>query len=234
MNYNGHKVSRLTLGTAQLGLAYGINNAAGMPTYEQSAKLLTTALDLGVCSFDTARAYGESEAVLGKFFADEKREKTLITKVYLQDETLDTVVDAFYRQLECSCQTLGLPKLPFLLLHNEYHIIRYGETLLAALQEAKRQGLVDNIGLSCSNKDDLSAYLDYGIFDAVQIAANMFDNKEILSGKLKQAAEDGVCIFVRSLYLQGLFFKDTTHCPSPLPTQKRLWTSCMHCAQKQA
>lgn len=218
--HNGYDVSRLTLGTAQLGLAYGINNAAGMPTFEQSSQLLTTALDLGIKSFDTASAYGESEAVLGKFFAGEKREKTIITKTNHPEETMETVVDAFYRQTERSCKLLGLDKLPFLLLHNEIHITKFGDKLLNALQDAKRQGLVENIGISLSNKDELNACVDFGVFDAIQLSANMFDNKEILSGKLKQAAQSGVCIFVRSLYLQGLFFKDTNQLPESIRSAK--------------
>ena len=88
MNYtvkNGHKISALTLGTVQFGLAYGINNDKGMPSFEESARIIDTALNEGIVSFDTARGYGESESVLGKYFKTETREKTIITKVVFND-----------------------------------------------------------------------------------------------------------------------------------------------------
>ena len=75
---NGYEITALTLGTVQLGLAYGVNNAQGMPTFEESSAILNTALDSGIVSFDTARGYGESEAVLGRFFRENpERKKTL-------------------------------------------------------------------------------------------------------------------------------------------------------------
>ena len=88
MNYtvkNGYKISELTLGTVQLGLAYGVNNDKGMPSFEESSEILNTALSSGIISFDTAQAYGESERVLKRYFENEKRERTLITKVVFRD-----------------------------------------------------------------------------------------------------------------------------------------------------
>lgn len=72
---NGYKISELTLGTVQLGIPYGINNKYGMPTFSQSEEILQTAIDHGVVSFDTAKGYGKSEAVLGQFFAEKETEK---------------------------------------------------------------------------------------------------------------------------------------------------------------
>ena len=60
MNYtekNGYKISKLTLGTVQLGIEYGINNTSGMPDYKKSAGILQTAVDSGVISFDTAKGF---------------------------------------------------------------------------------------------------------------------------------------------------------------------------------
>ena len=42
---NGYRISQLTLGTVQLGIPYGINNTHGMPSYEEAAQILQTALD---------------------------------------------------------------------------------------------------------------------------------------------------------------------------------------------
>ena len=44
----GYKISEMTLGTVQLGRAYGINNSKGMPSFEESSAVLNTALDAGI------------------------------------------------------------------------------------------------------------------------------------------------------------------------------------------
>ena len=56
---------QLVLGTAQLGLNYGITNSDGKPKLEQSLEIITYALDNGINVFDTARAYGDSEHIIG-------------------------------------------------------------------------------------------------------------------------------------------------------------------------
>jgi aryl-alcohol dehydrogenase-like predicted oxidoreductase len=59
------KLSKLCLGTAQLGLDYGVNNLTGKPRFEESRAIIQTALESGITAFDTAPAYGDSEEILG-------------------------------------------------------------------------------------------------------------------------------------------------------------------------
>ncbi|MFA6239943.1 MAG: aldo/keto reductase, partial [Candidatus Hydrogenedentales bacterium] len=61
---------RLILGTVQLGMPYGIANAAGRPSDAETRRILETALANGIRYFDTAQAYGESEQVLGTTLSD--------------------------------------------------------------------------------------------------------------------------------------------------------------------
>lgn len=219
---NGYKISALTLGTAQLGLAYGVNNDKGMPTFEESSELLTTALDLGITSFDTARGYGESEAVLGRYFGKTQREKTLITKVIFNGEPKEKIKDELFRQAADSAKKLGLNKLPFLMLHREGYIEQYGDAIINAMQDLKNEGLADGVGVSFSEKSRLLKYCLNAPFDCIQIPANMLDNAEIRSGALKSISDKGTAVFVRSVYLQGLFFKDTNALPESLKSEKPL------------
>lgn len=212
MNYsikNGYKISALTLGTVQFGLAYGINNDKGMPSFEESASIIDTALSSGIVSFDTARAYGESESVLGRYFKDESREKTIITKVLFNDVEAPKVKDTLFTMLGEAKEKLGLERIPFLKLHNESMLVQYGDTIVKAMQDAKSAGLVGGIGVSFSDKSRILELTDGCGFDVIQMPANIFDNKEIVDGTVKKLSDSGACVFIRSLYLQGLFFKDT-------------------------
>ena len=57
--------SKLILGTVQLGLHYGINNTHPKPNDVLAEKIILTALDSGITTFDTAQSYGDSEKRLG-------------------------------------------------------------------------------------------------------------------------------------------------------------------------
>src|SRR5437016_2741666 len=63
-----HPLERLVLGAAQLGMRYGIANAAGQPSVSSVAEMVGAGWSRGLRSFDTAQAYGTSESVLGDAF----------------------------------------------------------------------------------------------------------------------------------------------------------------------
>ena len=52
----GLSVSRLGLGTAEIGFAYGLGTPE-LPSEEEAIKLLKTAVELGVTFFDRTRHY---------------------------------------------------------------------------------------------------------------------------------------------------------------------------------
>ena len=58
-------MNKLILGTAQMGLDYGITNSEGKPTNQNSFELIKECLNNGVYQFDTAQAYGNAEKILG-------------------------------------------------------------------------------------------------------------------------------------------------------------------------
>jgi aryl-alcohol dehydrogenase-like predicted oxidoreductase len=63
--YNGQKLSKLSLGTVQFGLNYGINNTSNKASQEEANNIVKFVTNNGVNCFDTAQAYGNSEEVLG-------------------------------------------------------------------------------------------------------------------------------------------------------------------------
>ena len=223
MNYTekcGYKISSLTLGTVQLGMSYGINNSDGLPSFDESSKILDAALSSGIVAFDTARAYGDSELVLKRYFESDKREHTIISKVVFDDVDKKGVKDKLFSMTRESCERLGTEKLPFLKLHNQKMLEKYGDTLVYALHELKREGLVGGVGVSFSDKSRLTELTDGCGFDCVQIPANVFDSEVIFDGSVKKLAAEGCAVFVRSIYLQGLFFKNTDTLPEKIKCAK--------------
>lgn len=75
------------------------------------------------------------------------------------------------------------------------------------MEELKQSGEIRCIGASAYSHHDYGELAAAG-FDAVQILVNLFDWTQIENGGLKKLEESGMMIFVRSIYLQGLVFKD--------------------------
>ena len=230
---NGNKISALTLGTVQLGIPYGINNKSGMPSRELSGKILDTALNLGITAFDTAKAYGVSETVVGDYFKKSSKEKTLITKIRFTDEAPEQLKDKVRGDVLDSLEKLGISKLHVLLLHVETYVETYGDALKAALAAVKEEGLVDEVGISFSDKTHLLEYTIDPLFTAVQIPMNMLDCEEIRNGSLKILSERGISVYVRSLYLQGLFFKDPDTLPEKIKSAKPILAELSALAKKE-
>src|SRR4051812_32978748 len=79
----GFKVSEVSLGTVEIGMPYGIaeNGHVPVPDEHGASRLLHRALDLGVNYIDTARAYGESEAIIGRALRSRRQQFFLASKV---------------------------------------------------------------------------------------------------------------------------------------------------------
>jgi len=217
---NGFKVSEITLGTVQLGLSYGINNTHGQPSEKEAFEILDAAGEMGITAFDTARAYGNSEDVLGHYFKD-KESPVFITKIGRnEDVDISKIYDEYVSECAASIKALGVECLPFAKLHTERMITRYGDKVLYALEKVKKEGYVKNIGVSFSDKTNLLDYSDPSVFDCIQIPLNLFDCKEAMDGSLKKIEDSGIIVFIRSVYLQGLFFKDVNTLPEKLVCAK--------------
>ena len=57
--------NKLILGTAQMGLDYGINNLSGKVSKNKSIEILEYAFDNGIRILDTAEVYGNAHEIIG-------------------------------------------------------------------------------------------------------------------------------------------------------------------------
>lgn len=83
----------LALGTAQLGLAYGVNNNRGVLTDEQAKELLDAAHGAGFTMLDTSSTYGLAEERIGAYLRSHFDAFTVMARnqhgyvsVYTKDE----------------------------------------------------------------------------------------------------------------------------------------------------
>lgn len=217
--------ARLTLGTVQFGMDYGIANAAGRVSREDVRQILADAHAAGVACLDTAAAYGESEAVLGWALRELRLGDAfrVVTKVPPVPEDCPAAeVDAFVeRSVLRSLERLGLERLAVCLFHRE-------ETLphADALLRLRDRGLMEQVGWSVMTPGATAAILDSGQAAAVQVPASLLDRRFADAGLLARARRENVSVFVRSVYLQGLLLMPEASVPealrAALPARRRL------------
>lgn len=210
----GLKVSRISLGTVQLGLDYGINNSVGKPQRKDAYNILDCAVKNGVNVFDTAAAYGDAEKVIGEWKRQTDMQcPIIVTKVSgLDHSSYGALIGSMREKTEESKKRLGLSQIPILMLHHYEDFECDEENVMKAFDELKESGDIMFSGISLYSDHDYKKISEYG-FDAVQIPMNIFDLKQIENGGIDALGKASMMVFVRSVFLQGLVFKNPDELP---------------------
>jgi aryl-alcohol dehydrogenase-like predicted oxidoreductase len=209
-------LSRLMLGTVQLGMPYGIANRAGQPPYEVARDIIACAYEGGVTCFDAAAAYGASEQVIGRALAElgVADRVIVVTKIrHLVDLPSAAAGAAIEDSVSSSLRALRLEALPLCLFHREDDF-RCIEHLL----RLKEKGLVRHVGASVMTPKATAAIIGSGLTEAVQLPASLLDHRFARAGILAGARRRGLAVFARSIYLQGSLLMSEQEIPSCLET----------------
>ena len=167
----------LVLGTAQLGLSYGIANKTGQPNLGQAEVIVQEAWNHGVREFDTAQGYGISETVLGKILKKlgVSSEAKVISKF---DPTLNHQdKDQLSDSLEQTIEQLAVPQLYGMMLHREALLDLWDKGLGETLLNFVRSGKVQKIGVSVSSPDYALQAINTDGIDLIQVPSNIMDRR---------------------------------------------------------
>jgi len=208
--------NRLVLGTAQLGMPYGIANRSGQPDASQGRAIIEAAWEVGIRTFDTARAYGESEMVLGRTLAEMKvsQQARIVTKITVPLDPSDR--RALRKVVAESLDRLGVPGVYGLLWHSEQVLDVLNEELLAGMADVVRDGMATHWGVSVYTPARALQAIDTGMFDLLQVPANVLDRRFAQAGVFERARETDIHIHVRSVFLQGLLLLEQEEIPAAM------------------
>jgi len=142
---------------------------------EEVAAALRRALELGVNFFDTARAYGTSEEMIGRAIASRRSDYVLATKSH------GRTADALSADLETSLRNLQTDRVDILFLHTVSDAETYEQAMgpgggYEAAVRAKEQGKVGHIGVSIHR--DLATMrrtIESGAFEVLMAAVSAID-----------------------------------------------------------
>lgn len=197
---------KLILGTAQFGSNYGIQNIHGKINKKASYSILSVASKNNLTFIDTAYSYGPSERIIGSYIHLYRKQFSVISKV---PKVPKYNIHTLMRE---SLKRLNIKSFYGYLIH-DMEAYWSNPTIYEQILEAKKMGLTKKTGFSLYFPKDLEYLFKKRVnFDLIQIPFNCFDQRFI--PYLAELTKRGIEIHIRSVFLQGLFYKN----PQSLPT----------------
>lgn len=218
----GYNVSKLTMGTVQLGLNYSIQEKSSKPDLRESLEILKFATKAGINTLDTARTYGDAEQVIGNFFKKQPDQRiTIVSKFKISDKNLQNFEQAkaeVNKSITTSLSMLQIKRIPICLFHKNKDqpmdlVMKIIPGILESLEE---DGLIGIGGISVYQPGEVKYILEESTIKAIQAPMNIIDQRLKQSDLLQLMHSKGKLIFIRSVFLKGLFFMKPDQLPGNL------------------
>ena len=178
------KISKLAFG------AMGLNCAFGNYQEEDLIRSIHQSLDQGINMIDTARAYLDSEQIVGKALKSWAGAKPFIASKAIPSGPpespgwgLPNPAEVAYpagsvrKSVEESLKTLDIDCIDLMQLHQYWGNFHGEGTWLEELQALKQEGKINHIGVSIVDHrhDGALSIVNSGMIDSVQTIINIFD-----------------------------------------------------------
>lgn len=201
------QVSPLGLGTVKLGRNQGVKypQEFRIPDDRDARQLLGLARDLGINLLDTAPAYGNSEARLGKLLKGQRDHWVIATKVgeEFEDGQSRFEFSAAHTRLsvERSLRRLNTDYLDIVLVHSDGDDRRivFQEDVLDTLAALRREGWIRAFGMSTKTVD--GGLLAAERCDAVMATYNLDYRDEL--PVLDYCAANNRAVLVKKAFASG-------------------------------
>ena len=127
-------------------------------------------------------------------------------------------------QVAASLNRLGMASVYGLLLHRPQQLLGSdGKVLYQSLQELKKTGKVQKIGISIYAPIELDVLIPQYRFDLIQAPFSLLDRRLYHSGWLRRLKQEEVEIHTRSAFLQGLLLMPQAAMPQKFQPWAALW-----------
>ena len=172
---------------------------------ETAFKILKLAYQKGIRTIDTADAYGNANEIIGEFNKlNPSIHFDVITKFKIvQKVDSSYFLSTFVKLLE----TLNVKYIHCYMFHDFSNVVSSPEVFVT-LKELKSNQKIGNIGVSVYDNVEFEKAIENHDIDIIQLPYNLLDNDCQRLELLRLAKRNGKQIHIRSVFLQGLFFKD--------------------------
>ncbi|MFT3996139.1 MAG: aldo/keto reductase [Asticcacaulis sp.] len=202
----------LGLGSAQFGCDYGISNTRGRVTEDEVRQILAYAAQCGLKSIDVAPYEGDVERTLGRCWPFPSPFKPQIRTVRAENG-----LDWVESRLKRSVDHMGLARVGVGMVDDATDLTGpQGDALWARIEKLKSDGLFARTGIAARYEDSPVALAKRFKPDLIQLPASILDQRLVREGALKELADMGIEVQVRSVFLQGLLFTPREALPANL------------------
>jgi hypothetical protein len=196
---------RLVIGSAQLGMNYGLFNNKKISRKELK-KIEKLVINSKIKFIDTAIRYGESENIIGN---SKLKNLHIITKIKIPNKKNIHIKNWVSKEISKSLIKLKINKIYGVLIHDYKDLLgKHGKNYLLSLQELKRKKIIKKIGISVYEPKEIKKIWKFWKPDLIQVPLNPLDNRILVSGWVDILKKFKVKIFVRSVFLQGLLINE--------------------------
>ena len=196
---------KLVIGSAQLGMNYGLFNNKKI-SRKEFKKIEKLVLKSKINFIDTATSYGDSEKFIG---TSKLKNLQIITKIKLPKKKNTNAKNWLLKEISKSLSKLKIKKIYGVLIHDYRDLLgKYGRKYLLDLQELKRKKIIKKIGISIYESREIKIIWKFWKPDLIQVPFNPLDNRILDSGWVNILKKYKVKIFARSIFLQGLLINE--------------------------
>lgn len=196
---------KLVIGSAQLGMNYGLFNNKKI-SRKEFKKIEKLVINSKIKFIDTAIRYGESENIIG---SSKLKNLNIITKIKIPNKKNIHIKNWALKEISKSLIKLKINKIYGVLIHDYKDLLgKHGKNYLRSLQELKRKKIIKKIGISVYEPQEIKKIWKFWKPDLIQVPLNPLDNRILDSGWVDILKKFKVKIFVRSVFLQGLLINE--------------------------
>ena len=216
-------MSKISLGTVQFGIDYGINSINGKVDRKEIKKILIYAKSQNINLLDTAPMYGDSEKILGELKTPNFK---IITKTrHFSNKVInDNDINLMCNDFNNSLKRLKTKNIYALLIHNANDLLKTGsQKIYDYLLYLKQEEKITKIGVSVYDDTQLDYIINNFDIDLVQAPLNILDKRMIDKNILSKLQKKNIEFHARSIFLQGLLLMKQNEIPEMFDRWNALW-----------
>jgi aryl-alcohol dehydrogenase-like predicted oxidoreductase len=196
---------KIVIGTANFNQNYGLINSK-IKNFHEANRILNYCRKKNIKYLDTSFSYNLSKKFINSL---NFKDLNIITKIKLPKKNKKNFIDDLEKKLIKELKCYKANKFYALLLHNSKDLkSKYGNELLKKIMNFKKIGLVNKLGVSIYETNELNLIFKKFTPNIIQLPINIIDRRFLEKKIILKLKKMKIQIQARSIFLQGILTKN--------------------------
>lgn len=217
------ETTKIFVGSANFDTNYGSIFKQNTLTKKSVKNILHKVAETPNLLLDTAKSYKNTLHLIGRYVPKKLNQK-IMTKIFIsENDNYYSIINLVKESLESVRQEIFFS----VLVHNaDIFRANNADESIAALEDCQKQGLTQNIGVSCYEACEITSISsNYDSLTDFQIPENVIDQRNFVSKDFDSLKASNKSIYVRSIFLQGSLLSDPSNLPKFLLPELQIFHS---------